>query len=356
MAQTITTWRIPAVLWKAFQRLGYDAGPLVARANLPDHVRHDPSCELTTVQTFALWRALSDLAQDPLLGFKLMKAASKVGTDSTFLAASRAATFDDALTLYLQTRSLHSPARITRENQGEAVCFTRHIPGSIEDEPDVAVDFTLGTLLALGRVGTGVDVKAHQVFLKRERATSSFHQEFFGCPIHYKSPCNAIAFKTGDLRRPLISHDGETLASLSAGIRTGIEDRHAAETIERLVKATVREQLPRMSVSLSSVAAALGMSERSLQRRLSHEERSFTAVVTEVRQEVASDLLATSSMKVAAVAAFVGYDDASSFLRAFRAWKGVTPSEWRRRTIAEQGGGLTERGAAAFNARDNVLR
>lgn len=337
MAQSITTWRIPAVLWKAFKRLGYDADRIIAHANLPDSVRHDPLGELTTEQAFSVWRALADLAQEPLLGFKLMKAASRVGTDGTFLAASRAATFDEALRHYLQTRSLHSPARVTRERDGEIVRFTRYIPGAIEQEPDVAVDFTLGTLLALGRVGTGVDVKACELSFTRTQATSTFHEEFFGCRIRYKSDQNSIAFRLDDLRRPFISHDHETLKALTAGINVAIQDRHAAETFERMVKAAIKDMLPKQSVTLPRVAGRLSVSARSLQRRIADEGHSFSSLVADVRREIASNLLATTPMKLDAVAAFVGYNDTASFMRAFRSWEGMTPTEWRESQTSASG-------------------
>ena len=78
------------------------------------------------------------------------------------------------------------------------------------------------------------------------------------------------------------------------------------------------------------VAAALDVSVRTLRRQLDAEGTSFRAVVDQTREDLAEELLATAGCTVAQVARRLGYAEASSFVHAFRRWKGVSPRRWAR--------------------------
>ena len=79
------------------------------------------------------------------------------------------------------------------------------------------------------------------------------------------------------------------------------------------------------------VARALGVSVRSLQRRLAEEGRSYHGLVDETRKDAAERYLSNSSLSIGEVAFLLGYSEAAAFHRAFRRWSGATPQEFRRR-------------------------
>ena len=80
---------------------------------------------------------------------------------------------------------------------------------------------------------------------------------------------------------------------------------------------------------ISAVAAAAGLSVRALQRRLESEGTSFRCVLSRVRTERARQLLATTSLPVAAIASELGYTDASNFARAFTRENLLSPIVFR---------------------------
>jgi AraC-like DNA-binding protein len=77
------------------------------------------------------------------------------------------------------------------------------------------------------------------------------------------------------------------------------------------------------------VARELGLSGRTLQRRLGDEGASFQLLMTDVRRARARELLADPALDIDEVALLLGYEDQNSFFRAFRLWEGETPSSWR---------------------------
>lgn len=100
------------------------------------------------------------------------------------------------------------------------------------------------------------------------------------------------------------------------------------------VAGTVRDLLIRDPARLpdqTAVAGALFMSPRTLSRRLNEEGTSFRALLDEVREVVADELLAHTPMTTEHLATRLGYSEAASFIRAFRRWKGCPPQEFRAR-------------------------
>ena len=71
------------------------------------------------------------------------------------------------------------------------------------------------------------------------------------------------------------------------------------------------------------------MSERTLQRRITEEGKTFRELLSEARQELGRQLLSNPSTDIDEVACLLGYQDRSSFYRAFRDWEGLTPLQWR---------------------------
>jgi AraC-like DNA-binding protein len=84
------------------------------------------------------------------------------------------------------------------------------------------------------------------------------------------------------------------------------------------------------ALAIEKTASDLGISSRTLQRRLQREGVSYSEVVEKSRLEVSCIMLADPSMRVYEIATSMGFADPSSFSRAFRRWTGVSPMEYRK--------------------------
>jgi AraC-like DNA-binding protein len=78
------------------------------------------------------------------------------------------------------------------------------------------------------------------------------------------------------------------------------------------------------------VAATLHVSVRTLRRQLGDEGTTFRALVEETRQLLAEELLGTGRLTVEEIADRLGYAEASSFVHAFKRWKGIPPRRYAR--------------------------
>lgn len=99
--------------------------------------------------------------------------------------------------------------------------------------------------------------------------------------------------------------------------------------------------------SAEEIASAMGMSVRTLRRRLADCGLNFNKVRSDLRMSVALRYLTTTSVSIERIAGMVGYSDQASFTRAFREWRGETPNairQQRRHSLSGQSGGGDEAG------------
>jgi AraC-like DNA-binding protein len=106
-----------------------------------------------------------------------------------------------------------------------------------------------------------------------------------------------------------------------------------------------RRRLASGRPEIATVARDLGTSERTLQRRITEHRTTFRALLVKARQELGDQLLLDASLGIDEVACMLGYQDTSSFYRAFNDWKGIPPNRWRAQNGRKPDGQL----AAAFS-------
>jgi len=96
------------------------------------------------------------------------------------------------------------------------------------------------------------------------------------------------------------------------------------------VRLTIKSLLPDGQPTLATVAAEFDISGRTLQRSLAAAGHNYSELVRLVRQDLACELLGRSSISISQVAGRIGFSNPSGFSRAFHAWTGLSPRDYRR--------------------------
>ena len=96
--------------------------------------------------------------------------------------------------------------------------------------------------------------------------------------------------------------------------------------IRQVVEGMIKDEAP----NIASVADALGTSVRTLQRRLSDIDETFTGILETARMRSANRLIANGDLSLNQIALELGYSDQAHFTRAFRRWTGISPAAFRR--------------------------
>ena len=104
-------------------------------------------------------------------------------------------------------------------------------------------------------------------------------------------------------------------------------------SVAEQVKIVVKRNLASGQPCLSDVAKQLGMSDRTLQRRITQEGSTFRDLLSDARRDLSHHLLTDPATDIDEVACLLGYQDTTSFYRAFREWEGMPPNRWREMNI-----------------------
>ncbi len=112
------------------------------------------------------------------------------------------------------------------------------------------------------------------------------------------------------------------------------EDERERHGIVAQVRACVIRNLAKDRVRLASIADELGLSQRTLQRKLAEAGASFQQVLDGARHALAQDYLRQRGLSLADIAFLLGYQEQSAFTHAFREWSGMNPGAWRERALA----------------------
>ena len=120
---------------------------------------------------------------------------------------------------------------------------------------------------------------------------------------------------------------------LEVDLTRQLAERDAQAAIADRVRAVLIDLLPAGDASADAVCRQLGLSKRSLQRKLSAEGESFQSVLDATRSMLAMRYLHKGSMSVEEISYLLAYQDPNSFYRAFQGWTGMTPAAARSQAL-----------------------
>ncbi len=158
-------------------------------------------------------------------------------------------------------------------------------------------------------------------------AAPARHQAVHGVPVEFGAAANSLVFEPSLLESRLVGGGGSGHALTEAMCAELVSRRRERGGIAQEVRVVIAQQLP-AGAPMAGIAAALGVGERTLRRRLAAAGTSFQELLDEVRETLAVQLLETGLLSVEDVALRMGYAEASSFIVAFRRWRGTTPAAY----------------------------
>jgi AraC-like DNA-binding protein len=326
-----TRLRISNLWGKRFTEQGLALPALLRRAGLPAGLFDQEKVHVTTAELFALWRGVGELSTDPGIGLKLGSETRLARTHPAGIAVLCSRTFSDALARLGRYKQLTCPEEIRVANKGRETSVEFFYLEASEPQPALLADMVLSWILAVGRHGTGGQITPLRVELVRPARHRQLFESHFGCPVRFNAPRNALVFRGSDLDIPFATHNEELLAVLGAHFETELKTHSASRDISARVKEILGRLLAGNRPVLEDVARELGLSARTLQRRLADGGFTFQQLVEDTHRALARHYLKRSAVELAEVAYLLGFEDPNSFFRAFQVWEKTSPAEWRAR-------------------------
>lgn len=322
------------IMASAMRENALDPAPLLLRAGIDPSILLDPQAEISCAQELdfqllfaqatrhipGLWMRTGlryrVMAYGPL-GLAVL-AAGNVAEGLQVLSAFQALTFS----------LMHYELQF--EN-GQAIAL-------IADDRDAPEELrSFHQERALGSVTMFLnDMQPPRLPLRRIESSLEHHRGWQGCdallgaPVLFGSEITRWVFAegAGELPLPMASPLlEETYSALCEKLvaTAPVRDAFVEQVFDLLVRSG------RGFPAATNAAAQLGVSERTLHRRLDASATSFSKLLDQVRHERARDLLDKSTLSVERIAEMLGFSETSSFTRAFRRWENISPLRYRRR-------------------------
>ncbi|MES2919739.1 MAG: AraC family transcriptional regulator ligand-binding domain-containing protein [Pseudomonadota bacterium] len=319
-----------------------DVAQLPARCGLDPEALRQPGMTLSLPQ----FLALVAICQENLLpgeprSLQMLRHLPVTAHGMIGLAAMTSETLDQALDVGLRYFPLAMPAfslhRERRGNEVHVVVSRYHDFGSPLNE--VMTEIIIGSFNKMlffadpSRLQTPVRATPLHTTVELTHEcteTCDSFTAYFGLPVRFDRPENKFIFPWSGLQQPLLTSNRNAHAALVATLEQQLHARTLHKPLTQSVRTLLTRALANGSpLQAEALAQELGLSTRTLSRRLGEESTSLPALVDAVRMERAEWLLVSSDTPIARIAREVGYSETAAFSRAFKRHKGMAPSALR---------------------------
>jgi AraC-like DNA-binding protein len=320
---------ISASLLERLAALGVDVGRVLRRASIARSRFEGSKARVTTAEFFAFWRAIEEVGDARDLGLRIGAETPPQKLHVASMAALHSPNFGEALRRLARYKRLVCPEQITvAVVRGEArVRFEWLLAG--EGPPTLLIDGVFAGVALIARRGTGKPVVPRRIELARRRAEEPMLRRHFGCEVRFDAPFDLLVYDAKALDEPFVTHNAELLEMIVPGLEAALNEGAGARCLADDVRSTLSQRISGERPAVEMVARALGMSARTLQRRLEELGTSYQQLLDDVRRRSARRLLANTDLDAGEVAFLLGFEEVNSFTRAFDAWEGTTPTRWR---------------------------
>ena len=308
--------------------VGITAEDAVRRVGLPLEILHQETSRLTVAEYFALGQAVDDLAGDPLLALKIGQAVTPEAFAPPVFAALCSSTLTSAAERLAMHKRLMAPVAMTVEENADGLVVSWAWDDPTAQAPRFLMTLDLVFLVQLVRIATRERIEPIQVSCPVELEPATPHLDFFGVqPV--VGDGLSVTFDHADAHRPFLTASEALWASFEPELQRRTSKLEAEQTMTDRTASILLECLPSGEATLQQTARRLGVSTRTLQRRLTAEDTTFRTIVQTTREKLARHYLRNTRLPYREISFLLGFDEPTSFFRAFHDWTGQTPEAFR---------------------------
>jgi AraC-like DNA-binding protein len=305
-----------------------------AATDLTPEILADADARVSPAQLCVAWAAAVRLAGDPELALGIADATPPGAFGVVEYICRSAPTLGGGLSQWCRyLRILDDAVRVALVLDGGRASL--RVVTESEAPAPASHELCFALVVRHARAMVDGPLRVHAVAFAHQgaKAQRERYAAYFGAPVRFGAEVTELVFEAADVDRPLRTQDPNLVAVLLPAAEAALARESVTAPLTDQVRRALRAALVHSDAQLEAVAKRLGMTPRSLQRRLKDEGTVFQTLRDELRKDLADRYLG-EGMSFAEISFLLGFSEPSAFFRAFKRWTGLTPFE-RRLELSE---------------------
>jgi AraC-like DNA-binding protein len=351
-AMPSATGGIARLVWARLREAGIQADGLLSKAGLTLEQIQDRKARLSVESQIKFLELGAEALHDDALGFHLARDFDLREIGLLYYVAASSGTVAEALSKterYCRLANEGISLRFAAKDMAIALSYV-----GVERRSDRhQIEFWVTSIIRINRALTNRRVVPSRVKVAhRRRAMPAEVRSFLGCEIEFGSDVDEIAFPQSVGQMPIESADHHLNDLLVTFCEEALAHRKpGGVSLRSSVENAIAPLLPHREARAEEIARRLGMSHRTLARRLASEGLTFTGIMDELKIDLAKSYLKKDELPISQTAWLLGYGEVSAFTHAFRRWTGMTPRQWRAADDPKRADNVNDTPPRAKNAR-----
>lgn len=284
---------------------------------------------------FKYWQFIDDETSDPNLAITIAEHLQNISlSSSSFDPCSFAALCSPNMEMALKRigkyKALVGPMKLTYSQTDKGLNVKILWLDIVKKTPNLLNEIFLVYLVQIARQATREVIKPLKVALPCHVNSRKKLTTYFGKMPNY-GDIHEITFKNADIKKPFVTHNLPKWLRVEKSLQKQMQKLMHSTPIHERVRVELLETLPSGETIIEKIALRLGMSKRTLQRRLLQEGQPFKEIVRATREKLAKHYIINTDLAYHDIAFLIGFEEVTSFYRAFKSWTNQTADHLRQR-------------------------
>jgi AraC-like DNA-binding protein len=310
---------------------GVPVAPLLKRVGLTPELIADPDVRLTVRSQITLLDEAAIALKDDCIGFTLARDHDPREIGLLYYVMASSQTLGEALNRISRYSKITNESLVFGYREGNRLIISLSYSGVPRHSDRHQIEFCMFAAIRICRLLTGQRlVPQHFTIAHHRSGGTSEMARFVGTKVQFGADTDEFSLNLDARELPLIHSDNYLNDLLLKYCESALAHRRGdLSQLRTNVENAISSLLPHGRVLVEEVARSLGMSERTLGRKLADEGLNFTEILQQLRRDLAVRYLDDRKLHVSKIAWLLGFHEVSAFTHAFKRWTGKTPSQMR---------------------------